>query len=203
MPIITAGRNLTIPVLSVRPKSMLSEVRCELSNGHAPPATAAFPISLYVKPRVFLTQSRPDILHAARHEVLSFFDWPHYASRLHSISAQHNVDTRTYQRWFYCLALANPPAKLSDFSWSLDGASLVWDAQPVDVPSLDELLDVQVALQLLADFNRDSLQAIFSVFAPMISIAVLKSNLDLQGSLRCEIATITGRNSAELVKYNI
>ena len=44
MLIITAGENLMKPVLSVRPQSMLSEVRCELSNGHPPPIIAAFPI---------------------------------------------------------------------------------------------------------------------------------------------------------------
>lgn len=179
---------------------MLSEVRCELSNGHPPSAEATFPLSLRIIPRTFLAQSRSEVLHEVRHLVLSFFDWPIYARRLNHTSAPSNTLVRSGQQRFYCLALANPPPMRSDFRWTLDDVPLVWEAKTVDAVSLEELLDEQIAQHVLKDVQNKSLFTIFSVFAPMISIAVFQQNLTLNGLVECEAATIIGKNSASLVQ---
>lgn len=88
----------------------------------------------------------------------------------------------------------------SDFRWTLDDVPLVWEAKTVDAVSLEELLDEQIAQHVLKDVQNRSLFTIFSMFAPMISIAVFQQNLTLNGLVECEAATIIGKNSASLVQ---
>ena len=186
-----------IPQLIVAAESLLSETRCVASNGYPPESPIVQSLSFgyrpRIRPRVLVAYSRAEMLHAIRNLLLALFGFGDYNSRLRSSSLEYTRETPVR---LYCAVLSNPLPSLADFVFRLNGTLVSPVRLTNDSVSAGQLLDATVVKGVLSDFNENSVNEIFSAFAPFLGVSALAMPADAgAGQLSCEV-TLASLGSA-------